>query len=142
MTHAYLSLLPPPFFSFSSGKHKRIISFLSPIVQKFSTQSLCPLQSGDTFRVILLLVLNLWSLFFTVTVCCWLDRVTPSEMFYAMVGAGFHVLVSLPLWGSLCSRLCTNETYQFENCSQQNITCNIIIKVRKNLFLSSFYFFH
>lgn len=82
------------FFS-PTGKEKGILSRLCPATPLFSRQSACPFHSGCTRRVMLLLLVNVWSLFVTVAVCVCSVMVTSGEKSHWMVGAGLPVAEQL-----------------------------------------------
>lgn len=89
---------------------KGILSILSPIMSRFSKQFTCPSQSGGIRRVMLLLVVNVWSLFFAVVVCGCCGPPASAEMSQYMVGAGLPVaeqLNKISLSSSSCPSMVT-----------------------------------
>lgn len=72
-----------------------ILSCLHPLIPSFSRQSTYPAQSPRTFTVMLRLLVNVWSLFFTVSVRGWSVLSTPAGRIQSIVGAGFPVAEQL-----------------------------------------------
>lgn len=88
-----------PFFSFFSTSTSPIttgiLSSLSPIIPSFSTQSTDPLHTEGTCSLILLLLVNVLSSFFTVVVSGWFKRWASEGVTHLMVGAGLPVAEQL-----------------------------------------------